>query len=403
MRRTLLILSLLLLTVSLSVVRAQSGLAPLLILNEDGIFALSRQDGATHLETVVAPPEGYQALRETSQQLVLYFSAEWISPDGEILAYRTVSGGEPIQAGGDPVFTHHLALLNLHEGGDLIRLTLTDDEDVSVEFDSVAWSNDGAYLYVLIATRTPRQSDPDWTVVVFQRDQWDTPSLIPLEQAGGEWASRNIFAAEENDFVVFDWSIRDGSHTFTMYNPSGEMLNTFSITSPLSPDVNLYINMTQLNPLMIEGSTYHGFSNIQLADMLLYKADLMTGEISEMEAGYFTSLVSLASPETSIHVSLINFDGEIGGLNIRDVDGSLLEYVDGVRLVAYGIQGNTWGSTFTVSPDGQALAFLREGTVNIWHDGVLTALDERASVIAWQSPLYVPVLDLDALRRLMVG
>lgn len=400
MRRLLIALSILLLSVSSSGASAQAELPPLLILNDGGIYAISPQDGAI-VETLVAPPEDYEALNAAAADPVNYFSAEWISPDGQLLAYRTLGGGEPLQAGGDPVFTHNLALLHLNEGGDPIMLTLTDDEEVSVEFDSVAWSNDGAYLYVLIATRTPRQSDPDWTVVVFQRDQWDTPNLIPLEPTEGTWVFRNIFAAEENAFVVFDWSVRDGSHAFTMYSPSGEMLNTFSVTNSLSPDVNMYTNATQLNPLVIEGSTRYGFSNILLGDMLLYQADLMTGEISEMEAGYFSSLVSLAAPDTSIHVSLINFDGEIGGLNIHDAEGTLLEYVEGVRLVAYGVQGNTWGSTFTVSPDGHAVAFLREGTVNIWRDGVLTALNVNARVIAWQAPLVVPVYDEQALRMFL--
>ncbi len=380
MRRLLIALSILLLSVSSSGASAQAELPPLLILNDGGIYAISPQDGAI-LETIAAVDPAN------------YFSAEWISPDGEILAYST-------RGGSAPVFTHTLFLLNLIEGGDPITLTLTDDDDVNVQVDSVAWSSDSMYLYALITTQTPRQSEPDWAIAVFQRDQWDTPNLIPLDPPAAPRIFRSMFAAGDAA-VVLDWSIRDASHEFKTYSPGGELLNTFSVTGDLSPDINLYANTTQLNPLMIDGSARYVFGNLMMANMLVYQADLMTGEISEMEMGYFSALISRTAPEASLRVSLINLDGQFGELSIRDADAVYLDYVQGVPQFAYGIQGDSRGSTFTLSPDGQALAFLREGMVNVWRDGVLTSLDVSAEVIAWQSPLIVPVYDEQALRMFL--
>ncbi len=389
MRRTLIVVSFLLLTVGFSVVRAQAELPPLLILNDGGIYAISPEDG-TILETLVAPPENYTALADATYEPVTLFSAEWMSPDGEFLAYRVMSERDPIQAGGDPVYTQRFFLLNLLEGGDPIPVTLADENAYRVTVESVAWSNDGVNLYVLVTSQTPRQNDPVWALLIFEREQWQTPLEVPLD-APDYAMGRSIFATDEGA-AVWDRGLQSPRYAITNYDTAGEVVSLVEVNADMSPDVNLYIN-PPVNPLVIDGVTRFGLIH-QMWGSLHYQIDLSTGAVTQSEYNYFPALISRFAPDSSVRVSFAMSDGDYASALLRAGDDELpFDYLERVKLHAFGIAGDSQGSTFTLSPDGQVFAYLENGMVVLRRNEASTLLNVAAQVIAWQSPLFTLVYD----------
>lgn len=389
MRRLLIALGILLLSAGVS---AQAATPPLLILKHGGIYAISPQDGAI-VETLVAPPDYYADLADAAFDPVTLFSAEWMSPDGEFLAYRVLSVHDPIQAGGDRVYTHSFFLLNLVEGGDPIPVTLADESAFRVTVESVAWSNDGAHLYVLITSQTPRQNDPVWALLMFERGAWQTPLEVPLDPPGYADA-RTIFAADEN-VVVWDRGVQGPHYNFRTFDRTGAQVSIVPFDTTISPteDVNLYIN-TAFNPVETENGTEFVFVNSYGgSDEVEYAVHFFPLLLREVEPGYFPALISRTASESSVRVSLSLSSGDVASLLLRDAQSGYLDYIESVPLYAFGILGDSIGSTITLSPDGQTVAFLHNDLISLWHDGITVSLNVSAQVIAWQSPLFTLVYD----------
>ena len=104
-------------------------------------------------------------------------------------------------------------------------------------------------------------------------------------------------------------------------------------------------------------------------------------------------MVSRANPANSLRITAEPFEGMYLTLSIRDADTQYLGSIGEIRYQAFGPDGDSMGSTFALSPDGQKLAYLDEGALMLLQDGEVASLDFRADVIAWGVPLYIPIYD----------
>lgn len=379
--RQLFVLLCLLLVLSQSHAQEES---PIIALHEGAIYAVNPEDGSA--EILVPAPNAYEETREFSYDPVTVFSAEWLSPDGQYLAYRMLYPLEPSEPIDESTgFTQRLFILDLLNGGFPESISLVANEATFIQ--SVAWSLDGSLLYVLVNN----------TVKIIERDNWTNQATVELGDGNRSQApviGRQVFATE-NGFVVADTGEYELAIEFTVFDFEGNEQNFFKIDWSLSENINLYVN-TPFTPLVVDGSV--GYAFVDTYGQILYLADFATGEAVEFDSGYFTGMVSRTNPEDSLIITAGYYYGDGLALIIRDNENNYLGETENIRAYAFGILGDSMGSTFAFSPDGQSIAYLEDEGVRIWEDGESRSLDFSADVVVWASPLYVPVYDPDYFR-----
>lgn len=352
---------------------AQDEIAPIIVLNEGGIYAVSPDDGST--QALVAAPEEYAALRQETGDPVRVFSADWLSPDGQLLVYRTLL----------PEMRHTLTVLDIASGA---GTTVALPEPSYVE--SVAWSPDGARLAVVGQDIRENQA-AGWWLNVFERDAWDS-AVVTARLTSPDYAmSRRVFMTPDG-IVLYDHGIQSPRIMLNVLDEAGETRHQIDLDTARLPELNLYLN-TPLNPLLVDNQYQFGLTR-QSTDELAFVASFDTGDITEYDFGYFPALVSALAPDTSLRVSYSQNNGDNTLLLIRDANGDYVGDIDGVRTYAFGIANDNAGSTHVVSPDGQTLAWLDGDQLMLWRDGESQPLGVTAQALAWALPLYVPVEDL---------
>jgi dipeptidyl aminopeptidase/acylaminoacyl peptidase len=351
---------------------AQDAAAPIIVLNEGGIFAVSPEDGSSQM--LVAAPDDFAVLREETGDPVRVFSADWLSPDGQLLAYRTLL----------PAKSHELTVLDIASGA-LATVSLPDPGYV----ESVAWSPDGTQLAVVGQDIRENQA-AGWWLNIFERDAWDT-AVVATRLTSPDYAmSRRVFMMADAAVLV-DHGIQSPRIVLTMLDSTGETQQQIDLNMNQFPDLNLYLN-TPLNPLLVDDQHQFGLTR-QNTDELAFVASLDTAEVSEYDYGYFPALVSSLAPDTSLRVSYSQNNGDSTMLLIRDANGDYLGEIDRVRTYAFGITNDNDGSTHVVSPDGQTLAWLDGDQLMLWRDGESQPLGVTAQALAWGPPLNTLVED----------
>lgn len=385
MRQLFLILSLILLLVS-SQAHAQTNHTPIIALNEGAIYAVNPLDGSA--EILVPAPNAYAESREFSHDPVTVFSAEWLSPDGQYLAYRMLyplNPAEPIDE--NTSFTQRLFILDLAKRTFPASLNLGINAPYIIE--SLTWSLDGNLLYVLV------QADNQWFLAIIERETWELQSTVNLASLD-RVKSRRIYATE-NGLIMLDRGIQSLIYQFTRLDSAGLELNSFEIDWTISDAVNLYVN-TPFTPLLVDGVMTYAFVDMRSGE-LLYTVDFATGEVSEFESGYFTGMISPWNPSNSLRISAGTFSGDGLELYIRDAESHYLGGSSYINAYAFGILGDSIGSTFAISPDGQSVVYLEDDVVmTLWENGESRILDFEARVVVWAAPSYVPVYDPAYLR-----
>lgn len=356
------------------------GETPIYFLQDGGIYAVYPSDGA--VETWVEPASNHAAVFEEVFQQSLLFSAEWLSPDGAYLAYTTFARDEADPEAIDTsALSAELYVLDLSTGESL-PVTLTDDTLTSIP--SLAWSPDGASLYVI---GTQGAAD---TLFIVEREAWDAEPTSTELPAVGYAMARRVFAADQG-IVIEDRGLQSPSYTFFYYDQAGSQVNEYTVDWNVSPDVNLYIN-TPFTPLLVDDSLRYGL--VSMMDELIFTVDLASGAVEPMpDYGYIPALISGLEPDASLRVSTSMYTGDYTALILRDLDNNIVGSVDYVPGYAFGIPGDSVGSTFALSPDGQRLAYLQDGTINVWQDGESMPLGVSAQVIAWSPLVYTTVHD----------
>lgn len=384
MRWFLIVFCLLLLIVP--VVNAQNESPPIIVLNAGGIYAVSPLDGS--VETLVEPPLDYADIREQALDPVTVFSAEWMSPDGQYLAYRRVRGDAlSVMLANEVSPPHALFVLDVENGGDPVQLDLQDGGQTRINtyIESVAWSDDGSRLYVAVIIADLATDERVWSLVYYERDVWDEPIFLPLPDTGYAM-TRQILPATDG-MVILDRGIQSPVFEFWLYDEAGEEVNNFTVDWNLSPDINFYIN-TPFNPLLVEETLYYGLV-MQASDILLFQVDFASGEATELDFGYHPAMVSATSMDTSLRIWAGFYSGDNLSLVIFDADGNYLDETGGIRAYAFGIAGDNVGSTFALAPDGQTIAYLVSGELTLWQDGTTTTLPVTAEALAWGPRLYI--------------
>lgn len=371
----------LVLMVLAAAVSAQDALVPLVVLDDGGVYAVSPVDGA--VQVLVAPHTDHDALRALTGDPITVFSASWLSPDGRYLAYRTFV--PDALDGGEAPIRHALFVLDLETGESLPVTMAGGGERVRIVVDSLAWSPDAMRLYVSGTCSNANAADA-WLQIV-ERDAWDSGRTVRAPQANYAMA-RSLLPASHG-VVLFDRGMQSPRYILSTYSEEGDLANQFVVDGTLLPDVNLYVN-TPFNPLHMGNALAYGISR-QMSGELAYIANFEKGFVAPFEPGFMPALVSGVAPDTSLRVTTSLFSGDMTGLHIRGADGELLGDIAFVRAFAYGIDGDSVGSTFALSPDGQTLAWLEDGTVRLWHDGETSELDVNADALAWAPVLHVPV------------
>jgi hypothetical protein len=372
--------------------QAQDELPPIIALNEGGIYTVS-VDG--HAEMLVAPPENYQAIRETRSDPVTLFSAEWLSPDGQYLVYRVKQPIDPLAPiNENTAYTDSLFLLDLQNGSVPQALELKAAANYAV--GSVAWSPDGAFLYIVILAFNPGNDTSAWALEILERDDWTRQLHIDLNAPDYAMA-RRIFATETG-VVVWDRGVQSPVYAFTLFDSSGEQINQFEVDWNVSPDVNLYIN-TPFTPLamadIVRFALTHNFTG-----EILFQVDFATGEVSAFNHSHLSGMVSGSAPDSSIRLSPVFFSGDNLGLYIRDIENNYLGDIEHVKAHAFFVLGDYMGMQFSLAPDGQMLAYLQgdNQALMLWENGEIRDLDFTAEVVVWSAPLYVPIHDPNYFR-----
>lgn len=363
--------------VSAPPIHAQDDAPPLIILDKGGIYAVSSRRSTALVEA----PENYDEFVETHYERPTLFSAEWLSPDGQYLAYTTFARDpqRPERVAMENL-SSALYLLDLHNGGKPIPVRLSQNGIYAIK--SVVWSADGAMLYVLAH---PSRSAPSVLMFV-ARDAWDDlPAAVTLPIPDYAFARRLIPAPQ--GVVVQDNGLTLPEYRFWWFETPDSVPVTYTVDYTISPDVNLYVN-TPFTPLWIEDELRYGLVNM-FSGELLYTVDLTTGAVSPPDDfGNLTALVSGLAPDDSLRVSTGMYS-DFTLLILYDPENTNLGSVDRVRSYAFGIFGDSIGSTFALSPDGQTLAYLQDGEIYLWQAGESAPLDISAQVIAWSPVQHI--------------
>jgi hypothetical protein len=362
---------------------AQEDVPPIIALNDGGIYAVSPLDGST--ETLVEPPLNYSFILENFHDPVTVFSAEWLS--GQYIAYRTLRRqADNSDVVDDTGLSHALFVLDVQNGGEPIPVQVGTNYRVQ----SVAWSLDGTRLYAVIST----PDSENGSLVSVERDAWDAPTVVelpPLEYA----MARRVYPTADGTVVV-DRGIQSLRRVFTVFDGEGEQINQFEVDFNISPDVNLYIN-TPFTPMLVDGTPRYALVH-QFTGELLFQVDFASGEVLPVESGYFPAVVSALAPDTSLRLSAGQYNGEFMIGQVRSPQSTMVGSIDRLRAYTFGIAGDSVGTPFALSPDGQTIAYLLDGTLMLWQGGESTALDVTAEALAWSPMLNVPVYDPNYLR-----
>jgi hypothetical protein len=313
---------------------------------------------------------------------ITVFSQNWLSPDGRFLVYAMSYPTNPDEEiNEDSEFTQRFFLLDVENPR--FPISLTFEASLSYLVKSVAWSQDSRLLYVLMVGSNGEESQ--WALILIERDNWTQQISIPLDSLAYA-TGRSIFATE-NGVVVMDRGFQSPVYQFRLFDNAGEAIQELTVDWTLSPDVNLYVN-TPFTPLVIEGQTRYGFVNMY-GNYLLYQADLNTGEISEANFGY-PAMLSRSAIDSSLRLFPFFFTGDSTGLLIFDSEDTYMGEIESLRVYAYPISGESIGSTFALSPDGQSLAYLQDNQVMLWENGESRSLDFTADILVWAAPIYMP-------------
>jgi hypothetical protein len=359
---------------------AQAERSPLIALSEGAIYALDAETGES--EMLVPAPSAYRFMREILYQPITVFSQNWLSPDGQFLAYAMTYPSNPAQEiSEDSEFTQRLFLLDLENPRFPMSLNL--DASLNYSVKSVAWSQDSALLYVLILGG--KREAPQWSLIIIERDNWTQQISIPLDSLAYA-TGRSIFATE-NAVVVMDKGLQSPRNQFRLFNQQGEAIQDFIVDWTISPDVNLYLN-TPFMPIEIDGETRYGYVHM-FGNYLLYQTDFNTGESSEAEFGY-PAMLSRNAVDSSLRLFATFYSGDSMGLLIFDSEDNYIGELESLRAFAYPMSGESIGSTFALSPDGQQLAYLQDNQLMLWENGESRSLDFSADIIVWASPIYMP-------------
>ena len=365
---------------------AQADEPPLLALHEGGIYAVSPFSGEA--TALVPAPENIAELRELTHDPVTLFSADWLSPDGSTLVYRTLAADALARARADAYAPDHaLYALDLHTNA-ATEIALPQHYRADVTVQSLAWSADGTRLAVVLFSR-PLVGEAGWSLAVYASDSWESLLTVPLPEPA--YATSRRIVAGGDSFTLVDTGIQGPHVTFTRLDADGKPAESIEIDDTISPDVNLYI-LAPFNPLR-DGETWRYGLNRQLTGDLFTAVDLATGALVPYDSATFPALVSSLAPETSLRVSAVYYDGDMIGLLLRNAETRMIGDTPIIKAYSFGISGDSDGSTFALSPDGQSLAFLESGALRLWTDGEVTPLDFSADALAWAPPRYVPVVD----------
>ena len=382
-------LCLLVLLAVTAVTLAHGAEPPLLALRDDAIYAVSPSDG--EVTRLIAAPNGAAVMRKHTGEPVTLFSADWLSPDGRTLVYRTLAADAlaRVQAGTYRP-DHALYAFDLHNLDTPVEIALPNHASADVTVQSAAWTADGARLAVVLVSRSRENEDEaGWSLALYERETWEPALVAPLPEPG--YAMSRRIVAGGDAFVMVDTGIQGPRIRFTRLDANGQALEPVEIDPSVSSVVNLYL-ITPFNPLL-DGDDWRYGLDQQLAGDLFAGIDLASGELAPFDANLFPGLVSALAPETSLRLTASYYSGDGIGLLVRNAEGEIIGETPIFKAYAFGIAGDSDGSTFALSPDGQAVAFLEDGGLRLWRGGEVTALDFEAEALAWAPPRYVPVYD----------
>src|SRR5262245_25182826 len=101
---------------------AQTEQSPIIAISEGAIYALDAETGEAEL--LVPAPNAYEAMRELVYQPITVSSSEWLSPDGQYLAYTMLYPSNPDEEiDENSGFVQHLFLLDLENPNRPISLS----------------------------------------------------------------------------------------------------------------------------------------------------------------------------------------------------------------------------------------------------------------------------------------
>lgn len=359
---------------------AQDVSSPIIALKDGYIYAFNPADDSA--EPLVLRPDHYDEIAEYNRQPVVLTSADWLSPDGQYLAYRVIFPASPDETISETsTFTQALFVLDLQNPAHPVSINLGADE---TSIESVAWSLDNTRLYVLANDALNIIERAGWTVQT-------TVDVGSPHLSQSPVISRRIFASETG-VVLADATdgLQPVGIDFTVFDADGNQTRTFQVDWNDYPDTIFY---SPFEPLDMDGVVHYGF--LDSYRVLRYLANFAPASASAVEdyaQGYATiGMVSRSAAETSLLLTAYGYDTTFD-LSILDADENWMEDIPQIRAYKFGgYSGDHFGTRFALSPDGQSLAYLSDSGLVIWHDGESLTMDFVADVIIWSVPMYVTV------------
>lgn len=361
MRKVLILITLLLLSVMVTKAQDKTAQAPIIAMQDGKIYAVSPEDGSSRL---LADPAA-------DQQEIGWFRYGSLSPNGKSLVYISQSPYDT-----DP--KEFKSVLNIVTVADSTTKTTTPSGGVfdvpagkaeHFELTMATWSADGKRIYYFRSTISSAVTGVNKPTLFAYYDvikdkhelvaRLDPKNLIDNLQA-------------VPDGIVMRWYAPGFVSTTTM--------NLYDLKNRLVKQVEM--DIPYLYALHDKDTLYYA----QLKDFgdIDFTVNAKTGEKQTSKPGYYPAEQSLMNGDKSMHV--FSTQSDINTYYIYGVDyHSYITSID-----------NTSGFSYAIAPDGQQLAYIiydqgPNAPIQITDmKGSVRKLDFEASQILWGATEYVP-------------
>jgi hypothetical protein len=356
---------------------AQSNESPIIALSNNNIYAVSPIDGEAHLLLERSATKD-EALANADIGVDLYFSP--ISPDNTKFAYTA-----PLYEVLDPAFESKLAdIANISPTdltlvdiatGELTPITdqaahITDaiEHDKLTTFNDMTWSIDGQRLYFVSHQQSMHNRVPQTTIEYYDVEAGTRQVLTKVQSQGNVM---HLYSVEQG-IVLMDGDINRGSFTFTLYNPDGEVINSFDFN--LSQTMDCPNGLTfGINPVLSNNAYHYGYYTLDTGHPIPTLLDVETGNSTPLDYTQLPAFMSHTNRETSLRVVYTNM------CYVDESDVWTVTDAEGLHMTSMPLTDLSSTFRMALSPQGETIAYIKPTERPFYEPSPIVVMDENGS------------------------